>query len=163
MGIVSTAISTAINPIKGYLAAAGLVAVLGAFGWYTYHERSVEHAKDIAAEQRVALVAQAKDAKIEQLEEASLTPIENTYHAKIDAAPVADSGIVCHNTVRPGAVPSSASNRPGALSAPNSTEGPTYDPSGAVDTRGRDADAEIVALQGVVKTLVTAMNAAHKK
>jgi hypothetical protein len=163
MSIISDIVGTAITPIKGYLMAGTAALALGAFGWYTVHERNVEHAKDIAAEQRVALVAKAKDAKIEQLEDAALVPIENTYHAKIDAAPVADTGLVCHNPVRPSVVPQAADNRPGAPSVPNSTEGPGFDPSGAISTRGRDADAQIVALQGVVKTLVDAMNAANKK
>jgi hypothetical protein len=146
---------------KAYLYGAILVALLGAFMWYTIHERTVEHAKDMAAIAALTQSAQRKDANIEAAESAALTPIGVDYHAKLAAAPDLGLGLVCHDPVRPGPVSGPASDRPGANAAADGDVGPPYDPSGPALTRAEQADAQIIGLQQTITVLLHAMQKAH--
>jgi hypothetical protein len=115
---VTTAISAAVAPVTHYVYAAIIGALLAGFGWYTYHERSVEHAKDVA---HAAALVQAQKVNNEQVESRAKDLAQDTidaYKQTLAAAPQhPDAGVVCIAAARR-AVPGAGSAGP----APTATE-----------------------------------------
>lgn len=141
----------------------GLAAVFaGAFGWYTVHERHIEHVKDIAA----ATAVVNKDNAIVAADDASAKTSEAQnvliYKQAVSIPAVADIGIVCQRA--PGSIPLPAADSVTSAAAGNATadggKGPSFDPTGAALTRARNADAQIVYLQRRVAELEKQMNEA---
>ena len=143
-------------PFKDYLWAALLVVV----GCFALHYRSMEHQI-----QQTAVVAKAAQADVKKVDaQAQTTETQNAiiYEKAVAIPAIGDIGISCVRNAGSSAVPApSTVEAPGAgVAAPDRTEGPPYDPSGAVLTRGADADAQIVYLQGRIKELEDQMNGA---
>jgi hypothetical protein len=150
-------------PLKDWVYVAIIAALLGAFGWYTIHERDIQKAKDMAAAARAVAAAnkkiQAVDATAQQTESSNAV----TYKQAVAIPPIGDIGLVCERTARN--IPLPKTNGVTAAAAGNqsadSGSGPaSFDPSGAILTRARDADAQIAYLQSRVKELEQQMNSA---
>ena len=143
-------------PFKDYLWGA-LVVVLLAVG---IHYRNLEHEVHETKAIGKAAVAQVKKDDAQ----AQTTETQNAiiYEKAVAIPAIGDIGISCVRNAGSSAVPApSTVEAPGAgVAAPDRTEGPPYDPSGAVLTRGADADAQIVYLQGRIKELEDQMNGA---
>lgn len=147
-------------PLRDWLYIGLITAILAAFGLYTVHERHIGRDEALAP---VAVLAQKAKLQI-AVGSATATALETAHGKTYDAAhsqpAVANSGIVCRNASGSAVPEAKPGSSPGAdRQAPDSANRPTYDPSGAVDTRGRDADAQIIYLQGRVHELEDQMNA----
>lgn len=143
--------------IRIYLYAAAVAIVLGAAGWYTYHERH------IGAKEEVAVVdkASAKQEVIEQKADATAAASEanaSTIYDETNRSPPPaalpiecvrhdESGVPVLNPGAPGAA--AAADQP----ATDSAVGPTFNPSGAALERAAEADAQIAYLQARVTEL----------
>ena len=79
-----------ITGIRGYLYAGLAVGLIGTFGWYTYHERSLGAAHEAVAVEKASAKVQAEaDAKIAALVAAhtkEVATIQETINAQIKAA-----------------------------------------------------------------------------
>lgn len=141
-------------PFKDWVYGGVIAALLIGFGVYTVHERH------IGAENQAVKTAKVAERAEAQVQEVTVTAQkEELKNAKdfdqaVAAGSVPGVGIVCQRTGRD-QVPqagSVAAPRAGEQSA-DGTEGRSYDPSGAVLIRTRDADAQIAYLQGRVHEL----------
>lgn len=159
MSIVSTAISTAIAPFKGYIYGGILVLVIGAFGWYTIHERSVQHDKDVAAELQEIHVAARKAVVITQTADATVAKAEIRYVKVTTAPPLADLGLVCHDASVNPVSGSTAGDQGGAVQGQPSA-GDLFDPSGDLLTAARLYGATISELQVTIASMRVEMAAA---
>jgi len=150
----------ALIPSRAYLYG-GIVLVLAlAFGGYTIHERSVQHAKDVAAAAKVVAkdnAAVAADDAHAQTTEAQIALI---YKQAVSIPSVGDIGLVCQRPAR--SVPLPAAGTVAAISTGNgqadSGSGHAFDPSGPILTRAAAADAQIRYLQGRIAELEKQMN-----
>lgn len=161
MSIVSTAVSTALAPFTHYIYGAIIAALLAGFGWYTIHERSVEHTKDIAAELTEIKVVAKKDILIEQTADAVVAKAEVTHEKLTSAPPVSDIGLVCHDTGGGADSQSAAGNQVGAVQG-QPVPGDVFDPSGDLLTNARLYAATIGELQVTVQALRDELAAAAK-
>jgi hypothetical protein len=151
----------ALIPSRVYEYGAIILALSLAFGGYTLHERNLQHAKDIAAAAKVV----TKDNAIVAADDshALTTETQNAliYKQVVSIPAVADIGLVCqHAAPRSISLPAAQSVATTAVGndAAERGVGPTYDPTGALLTRAKLADAEIVYLQGRVAELEKQMN-----
>jgi hypothetical protein len=132
-------------PSKDYIYCGVIAALLAGFGWYTYHERAVEHAKDLAADRKQVAALIAKDKII--ADNAQLDLIEVGQHEKIvlAAPPIPNAGLVCRS---PSSTAVAASPSDAVQSAGKSSPVPagSFDPSGAILTLLSDSDAQVNAL-----------------
>jgi hypothetical protein len=150
----------ALIPSKDWVYAGIIAAMLALFGWYTVHERSVEHAKDIAAAVKIV----AKDNAIVAADDSHAQTTETSsaiiYKQAVAVPAVADLGIVCERPARSVSLP--AADAIAATSVGNdpaiSPTGRSFDPSGDLLTRAAQADAEISYLQRRVAELEKQMN-----
>jgi hypothetical protein len=148
------------TPIKLYSYLAVILLAAGLFGGYTLHERHVQHAKDIAAAARVV----AKDNAIVAADDshAQTTETQNAliYKQVVSIPAVADIGLVCERAAGSVPLPSAdaVATAPTRDDAAQRGVRPSYNPSGAILTRARDADAEIAYLQRRVAELKKQMN-----
>lgn len=145
-------------PLKDWLYAGIIAALLGGFAYYTHHERSVGEAREVAAVAKVSAVAEAKVTAANTVAQTMETQDAKTFDETVAAPAVRDLGIVCHRTGSdhvPQAAPLAA---PGVGEQPtNGAVGSTFDPSGPLLERARVADAQIVYLQGRVHELESQM------
>jgi hypothetical protein len=157
--VISTAISAAVSPIKAYIAGGILVAVIGSAAVFIHHERALGAAEVVAADKRTALVAAAKDKAIEAAENAASNTASQVYEKVVSLPSVDDIGVVCQRAPAP--VSNVLPEAPTGAQLPVTVSGvgPAYDPSGALLTRARDADAEIAALLADNAAMRKAMNA----
>ena len=154
----------ALIPSRVWLVGGAFAALMLVIGWYTLHERHVEHAKDVAA----AAVVVKKDNAIVAADDthAQTTEIQNatTYTQAVAAPAVRNLGVVCQRAAAARSVPlptTGTVETAGARdAAPDSGSGPSEDISGAILTRAHDADAQISYLQGRVAELEAQMNGA---
>lgn len=154
-------LSTLLTPYKGYVAAAGLALAVSAFGWYTYHERAVEHAKDVA-------VATHEVAKVDQQDKTiAATATTEIQHDQVilkqivSLPPVGDLGELCEpagSRAVPGAASGDGSRHAAAVSVPADV----FDPSGDLLTLARSEDALVRDLQAENAALRAEMIAAQK-
>jgi hypothetical protein len=119
------------------------LALVGFLAWriYAAGEHRIE-AKDAAL--RAAAVALNKAS--EQLADLKEISIERTYTHIVDAPPVANVGLLCHSTVatvKPGPAKSGGSANNGTPDVLPTRE---FDPSGALLSLLRAADAQVNAL-----------------
>jgi hypothetical protein len=160
MGLLSP-VSALISPIKGYLAVAVVVAAVSFFGYWSLHERSVEHQKDVA-------VAVKEVAKVEQADTViagtATTEIQHdvvVYKQAVSVPAVGDIGVMCGapgGNALPGAAPGNGTGHP----ATDSGKGDLYDPSGDLLTIGVKYDAWIRELQSENAALRQELADAHK-
>jgi len=151
----------ALIPSRAYEYGAIILVLSIAFGGYTLHERNVQRAKDVAAAAKVV----AKDNALVAADDshALTTETQNAliYKQVVSIPAVADIGVVCQRTA-PRSVSLPEADAVATTAVGNDTAvsrvGPTFDPTGAALTRGHDADAEIVYLQGRVAELEKQMN-----
>lgn len=154
------------NPLTGvkdYIYAGAIAVLLACFLWYTVHERRIGEQKVAAEVQHTAMVAAAKDREIEAAAQAASSTIGDTYEKAVSIPAVGDiPGVLCH---RSGSreVPSPASDSGRVNESPDSAAGPGYNPTGAALTIGRNADAQIAALQNEIRALVAEMQKANQR
>lgn len=145
-------ISTALTPFKGYLYGASAALLLGAFGWYTYHERAVEHAKDEKKTAALIAASVALNKASQQLADIKELNIGQVYEKYVTLPPIRDAGLVCVNTSAP-VQPATAANRPGDTGQDAQLRDGSFDPSGTILTLLSDDDAHIAALVDTVLNL----------
>ena len=131
------------------------------FGGYTLHERNLQHAKDIAAAGKVV----KKDNAIVAADDSHALTTETQsaliFKQVVSIPAVADIGVVCQRTASGSvSLPKADAVATTAVGndAPERGVGPTYDPTGALLTRAKLADAEIAYLQRRVAELEKQMN-----
>lgn len=147
--------------IKSYLIAALAVVLLSGFVWYTFHERHVEHAKDVAVATKVVAAVSKQDTVIAAKAGTEVSNASQVYKQTLQLSPLPPVGIVCEPTGGY-AVPGPAPAGPDADAPTARAIGPRFDPSGQALTVGRDADAQVAALQKVVLAMRAEMAAAAK-
>jgi hypothetical protein len=132
-------------PIKDLIYGGAIAIILGAFGWYTVHERHEGEAVIVAADTKLAATVAAKDKIIHDNAQLELVDVGNHEKIAIAAAPVPNAGLVCKS---PGST--SVASSPGHSGQPVSQGEPvqsgSFDPSGAILTLLRDSDAQVNAL-----------------
>ena len=147
----------ALVPLKDWIYAGVIAALLAGFGWYTVHERHAGEQKVEAADAK-AVAAQTKaNAEKESYAQSQIAKALADYKASV-AAPVAGPvpQLVCRNAARgSGNVPNNAGASGGSndgSAVPEPSDGPPFDPAPAVIADGRDADAQIALLQKYIAT-----------
>jgi hypothetical protein len=159
MSVVSTAISTAIAPFTHYIYAGIIGALLVGFGWYTLHERGVQHDKDVAAQLQEIQVVVKHDVEIEQTADAVVAKAETTHEELTSAPPVANLGLVCRDA-NPDPVPAAAAGNASGAVQGEPVPGDVFDPSGDLLTQSRLYEATIGELQVTIAALRAEMLAA---
>jgi hypothetical protein len=153
----------ALIPGKDWLYAGIITALLAAFGWYTVHERGVEHAKDMAAAAKVVAKDNAIVAADDSQAKSTETQSAIIYKQAVAVPAIADVGIVCERPAAGNVSLPAADGIAGAGPRDQSADsgsGSTFDPSGALLSRAERADAQIAYLQRRVAELEKQMNAA---
>jgi hypothetical protein len=133
-------------------------AALLAIGLFLWHYHTLDD--DVKAMKAAAAVAQ-KTVKTDQ-STAQNTETQNAliYKQAVAIPPIGDIGLVCQHTGGSKVPPSSPTTASGPGQTVDSGVGPSYDPSGAILTRGREADAEIAYWRARAKEDEAEMNAA---
>lgn len=143
-------------PFKDWVYGGIIAALLVGFGVYTAHERHIGAENQAVKTARVAEKAEAQVQEVTVTAQKEELKSAKDFDQAVAAGPVSGIGIVCQRTgARRDQVPQAGSvtaSRAGEQST-DGTEGRSYDPSGAVLTRTRDADAQIAYLQGRVHEL----------
>lgn len=147
--------------LKTYLYAALAALLLSSFGWYTYHERSVEHAKDVAVAKQAVAVVEKKDAVIENTAETAVNSASQIYEKVVAIPSVGDIGVVC-SAPRRDPVPGPAAGNSGGQADAGRLPEVVFDPSGDLLTLARSSDALVRDLQAENAALRAEMAAAAK-
>jgi hypothetical protein len=155
-------ISDVVSPIKSYLLAGAGIALISGAGYFAYHERHVEHAKDVAAETKEVAKVQKQDTVITQAAAKDISQDEAQYNQTVSAPAHADIGVVCHDT-RPDPLPAPAAAHGAGHAPPDSGAGDTFDPSGPLLDVGRKYDAWVIELQQENATLRQELEKASKR
>jgi hypothetical protein len=161
MSIISDGISAIISPIRGYLIAGALVAAIGAFTYWSLHERHVEHVKDVAVATKEVQKVNKADVVIEGNADKAVAAEETKHAQDATAPPVSDIGLVCHDA-GPNSVPGVPASNGTGNHAADSGEGTVFDPSGPVLTVGRKYDQWVRELQADNAALRKELDEAHK-
>ena len=150
----------ALIPSRVYEYGAIILVLSLAFGGYTLHERSVQHKKDVAAADAAVKKDNAIVAADDSRAQATETQSAIIYKQVVSIPSVDDIGVVCQRAARSVPLPAPGPVATAAVGndAPERGIGPTYDPTGAALTRGKEADAEIAYLQRRVAELEKQMN-----
>ena len=144
--------------VKDYVYAALIVVLLVGFGVYTHHERVIGADEALAPVAVLAQKAQLQTAVGSAVAAATEKDNANAYTAARAAPAPAALGLVCHNAGS-SEVPETVgvvATRIGVQPTVGGS-GPSFDPSGPALQRAREADAQIVYLQGRVRELETQM------
>lgn len=150
---------------KAYVYGGIVVAAIGGFTWYTLHERSVQHTKDLAADAKVELAAKIHNADVQALAALTAGKIGDVYVQALAAVPVDSPHVVCRRAADSlGQLPEAASGNPAvqADATADSAGSDTVDIGPPLNKIGADADAQIKALQADVQLLVDEMNGKTK-
>jgi hypothetical protein len=172
-------LSSALAPLTNYMWAGLLALILACVGVFAYHERSVQHDKDLAANAKLAAAAAIHNADVQRLAEAQLA-IAGAKHDETVSKPVSDVPDVglCHYkpAPRPATVPAAGTVR-GTGGAPagqgQSTPVRGSDPGtlvavGDADVArhllevGRDADADLALDEAEIAALIAALQGKTK-
>jgi hypothetical protein len=114
-------VSDIINPYRIYFEAGILAILLGAFGWWTVHERAVEHDKDVAHEQALKVAQQIKNEQVEARAQELAKADIDAYKQTLAAPPAKpDHGVLCVAAGR-GSVPGTSKAGSAAAAAKPST------------------------------------------
>lgn len=139
--------------IKDYLYA-GLAALLLSAGIYgVHHERTIGAAKVEAKDSALRAASVALNKASEQLADIKELNIGKVYEKYISLPPVADAGLVCHGPAAATVQPQASGDRPELNGPPTPRADDVFDPSGALLTDSRDADAQINGLIDTVLNL----------
>lgn len=137
-------------PLKDWLYGGIIIAILSLFGWYTVHERNIGKADVHAVDAKLAAKQDAYNKLLESTELETVNVIAQKYQAAI-TAPIPDSPHVVCVIPRPDILPQ-ASAGPGSIDvAPDLSISDSVDIGPPLDTVGRDADAQVTALQDIIK------------
>lgn len=144
-------------PIKEWLYIGAIIAILSAFSWYTYHERSVQHQKDIAADARVVAAQQIHDKEVidkaSTLAKDKIDELQNQINSK--PASDAPSLRVCiPKSPSPPRVPTVPSGQKSDAVPGESTVVPEQDLGHELDKRFADDDARLKAAQIVLQACI---------
>lgn len=150
-------------PLKDWIYCGLLAGVLGAFGWYTYHERQVGEATIEAADQRAAAAQLVHNQEIETRAKTLTDAAVAAYKATVAAPPAGDAPhLVCVSPAPDrGPVPAHAGASGGAhgAAAVSGDRPPDHESSveravdigPALDKLHQDADAQVTALQAYIR------------
>jgi hypothetical protein len=152
MSILSTTISTAIAPFKGYIYGAVIALLISGFVGYTLHERSVQHEKDVNAQLQEIQVVAKKNILIEQTADAVVAKAEATHEELTSAPPVPNLGLVCRDAGSPAVADTTADHASRAVQG-EPVSGDVFDPSGDLLTNARLYEATIGELQTTIAAL----------
>lgn len=146
-------------PFKDWLYGGIIMALLIGFGVFVHHERNVGAAKIEAADAKVAAAAVQHNHDVQTIADNLTVTIGNTY-AKAITAPLATPPprVVCYKPPVSGGVPQGPGNPGSPDAAPGNGSQDPRDIGAPLTTVGRDADAQIKALQQMVQALVDEMN-----
>jgi hypothetical protein len=131
-----------------------VIVALGVFLWH-YHslQNAVDTAKVVAASAKQVVQVDQSAAKSTETQNALI------YKQAIAIPAIADLGLVCQRASGSQVpAPNPVAAAPIGERPADGPVGPPYDPSGAVESRGRAADAQIIYLQTRVHELETEMN-----
>lgn len=136
-----------------------LAVILGLVGWL-YHkgEAHVE-----AQDKKVAIAAQTQVNRVATAAQTTESQSAIIYKQAVVIPAVGDIGVECvRQPASSSQVPATAARATTAASQPAavSGEGRSFDPSGALLTRAREADAQITYLQARIRELEAEMNGA---
>lgn len=141
-------------PIKDWVYLSLIVALGLAFGAYTIHERHIGEAKIEQKDNALRAAATALNTASSKLAQTKETQIVHTFEVAIQAPPVLNTpGLVCANSTPSAVEPAGADHRPEADGASASRADDVFNPSGALRTDARDADAQINGLIDTVLVL----------
>ena len=129
--------------LRGYFVGGLLALTVAAGGWYTYHERHIEHAKDVAAETKAVNAVKSQDVVIAAEAVKDTSSAIQIYKAVVQLPAVPDVGLVCQHP-RGDAVPAPA--KPNGISAGpggQAIPGDVFDPSGDLLAIARSSEARI--------------------
>lgn len=154
-------ITDLISPIKGYLVAGVAVLAISLFTYWSLHERSVEHAKDVAVATKEVAKVEKKDAAITATATAEVQHDQIVFKQVVAMPDVGDIGVVC-KSAGGDTVPSAAAGNDGGHPATDSGAGVVFDPSGSILTVGRKYDAWVRSLQSENAALRKELEAAHR-
>jgi hypothetical protein len=144
--------------LKEGVYAALLLAAIGGFTWYTVHERNIGALAVQRQDQRAADAQAAHNTKVETNAQNANVATVAAFTTVISAPPAADAPhlILCDPpTPRGDAVPADAHSLLAAEAAKLPTAIPQARDIGPADDKlHQDADAEIAALQAVLRTCI---------
>ena len=151
--------------IRLYFYAALALGILVGGVTLCHHIENIGVQKEAAKVTKVGVAAEKKVAAADATAQSTETQSAIIFKQAVSIPPVGDIGISCVRVnARAGGseVPAANTGAGAAASDPAtlSAEGPPYDPSGAILTRGAQADAQIAYLQRRVKELEAQMNGA---
>ena len=144
--------------IRGYFYAALTVGLLLGGVTLCHHVENVGVKKEATKVEKVGVAAEVKVAVVDATAQSTETQSAIIYKQAVLIPDVGDIGLVCKHTGSsplPAAV--SVPGAPVREPVPDSSVGPTFDPSGPLLTRAAQADAQIAYLQRRVKELETQM------
>lgn len=143
--------------IKEGIYAALFLAAIGGFTWYTFHERNIGAHAVQAQDARAAAHQAAHNHKVEANAQSANTATVAQFTAVISAPPAADAPHLLCESPAPGgdAVPTDARpvGPPQAADVPKAVP-QTRDIGPADDKLHEDCDAEVTALQAVLRTCI---------
>ena len=147
-------------PLKDYIYAAVIALLLIGFGLFVHHERGIGEAKVLAADAKVVAIQKAHDTDVQNAATAATSEAIKSY-VKTIAKPVTGTapirvlnGALCRSPVPAAASGNGAVAGAGSgadVSAADRDAGQAL--SDGLVTVGRDADAEVIALQTEVAAL----------
>lgn len=146
-------------PIKDYFYGAVILALLALLA-YVYRHGEI-HIEKLDA--KVATAAEKKSAVSEATADAQESSNAIIYKQAVSVPAVGDLGVECvRHSTSSGVVsaPVAGTAAAAGVATVNAGSGSAYDPSGAILTRARAADAQIAYLQARVRELEAEMNAA---
>lgn len=151
-------LTAALNPIERYVWGAALAIVIG-FGIYEHHHLIVEGEQKIEqAEAAHAKIVAAKDQQIQAAEQLAASKVGEVYEKAVSIPAVGDIGLVCKSPAAASNHSTSADVGPKDVATVASRTDDVFDPSGALLTDSRDADAQIAALIANVDILQDYIN-----
>ena len=169
MSLLSTAVSTAINPIKGYLIAGAAVLLVSGAAWYHHHVVMIGEAKIVAMDQKAVAAQVERDQAVQSIASVA-TQLAEKKDEEVIAVPVTNAPVpvgLCRSArsgiavpVTPG-TPASGNNPTlsGSQDAGSVTELQRF--ANAAVQIARAADAQVTALQVVDAALRTEMLTAN--
>lgn len=148
------AILSKLVPIRDWIYLGVFVALIGAFAYYTHHERAVGAQQIVAADTRAAQKQAAAVAKVESSAKVEVQNATQAYAAAISAAHVPAPHIVCYGPSAgsrsvPGHASTSGSSNGGA-SVPEESSVP-FDPAPGILDNDKQADAQVTLLQSYIR------------
>lgn len=148
------AILSKLIPIRDWIYLGVFVALIGAFAYYTHHERVVGEQKIVAADAIAVKKQAAAVAKVESNASVAISSALSAYNAQRAAPLAAVPHLVCRAARSGGNVPGHAGTSGSGhdqTAVPAESTVP-FDPAPAVVSDARDADAQITLLQAYIQS-----------